>query len=149
MAAVKPWVIFVLGGPGAGKGTQCAKMVEVCQVPPYPFGAIFIRTIKLGILFFFQAFGFVHLSAGDLLREAQASGSKDGELIKSYIKDGKIVPVEITISLLQQVCVCVHMHMCMLYICLPSLIDIYTCNYRDFFIVRISLGHRPHPLVKG
>ena len=52
---------------------------------------------------FDQEFGFVHLSAGDLLREAQASGSKDGELIKSYIKEGKIVPVEITISLLQQV----------------------------------------------
>jgi len=29
MAAVKPLVVFVLGGPGAGKGTQCAKIVEV------------------------------------------------------------------------------------------------------------------------
>ena len=26
--ASKPGVIFVLGGPGAGKGTQCGKMVE-------------------------------------------------------------------------------------------------------------------------
>ena len=25
----KPLVIFVLGGPGAGKGTQCSKIVEV------------------------------------------------------------------------------------------------------------------------
>jgi putative protein kinase ArgK-like GTPase of G3E family len=24
----KPNVVFVLGGPGAGKGTQCAKMVQ-------------------------------------------------------------------------------------------------------------------------
>ena len=38
----KPVVFFVLGGPGAGKGTQCAKLVENN--------------------------GFVHLSAGDLLR---------------------------------------------------------------------------------
>lgn len=26
----KPNVVFVLGGPGAGKGTQCEKIVEVC-----------------------------------------------------------------------------------------------------------------------
>ena len=29
MASVKPLVAFVLGGPGAGKGTQCAKIVDV------------------------------------------------------------------------------------------------------------------------
>lgn len=29
MAAVKPQVVFVLGGPGAGKGTQCANIVKV------------------------------------------------------------------------------------------------------------------------
>ena len=29
MTALKPLVVFVLGGPGAGKGTQCAKIVEV------------------------------------------------------------------------------------------------------------------------
>ena len=31
MAAEKPLVVFVLGGPGAGKGTQCANIVKVCQ----------------------------------------------------------------------------------------------------------------------
>lgn len=76
MSSVKPIVTFVLGGPGAGKGTQCQKIVE--------------------------KFGFVHLSAGDLLREERASGSKHGNLIESFIKEGKIVPVEITISLLQK-----------------------------------------------
>lgn len=29
MSAAKPLVVFVLGGPGAGKGTQCAKIVQV------------------------------------------------------------------------------------------------------------------------
>ena len=73
----KPQVVFVLGGPGAGKGTQCERIVS--------------------------NFGFVHLSAGDLLREERTSGSKDGELIENYIKEGKIVPVEITINLIKKV----------------------------------------------
>lgn len=70
-------VIFVLGGPGAGKGTQCAKLVK--------------------------DFGFIHLSAGDLLRaEQNREGSKYGELISKCIKDGEIVPQEVTVALLKQ-----------------------------------------------
>jgi len=73
----KPNVIFVLGGPGAGKGTQCARIVD--------------------------QFGHVHLSAGDLLREERAKpGSEFGELIESHITNGTIVPVEITCSLLER-----------------------------------------------
>eukprot|EP00127_Corallochytrium_limacisporum_P003678 Clim_evm10s152 gene=Clim_evmTU10s152 len=69
-------VIFVLGGPGAGKGTQCERMVS--------------------------EFDFVHLSAGDLLRAERADPtSKNGQLIDEYIKEGKIVPVEITVQLLK------------------------------------------------
>jgi len=69
-------VIFVLGGPGAGKGTQCEKLV--------------------------QEFGFCHLSAGDLLRaEQNREGSQYGAMIKQYIKDGQIVPMQVTIKLLE------------------------------------------------
>ncbi|CAO1630647.1 unnamed protein product [Sympodiomycopsis kandeliae] len=69
-------VIFVLGGPGSGKGTQCSRLVK--------------------------DWGFVHLSAGDLLRaEQQREGSQFGELIARYIREGEIVPQEITIALLQ------------------------------------------------
>ncbi|KAF3207440.1 hypothetical protein TWF191_001017 [Orbilia oligospora] len=69
-------VIFVLGGPGVGKGTQCAKLVK--------------------------DYGFVHLSAGDLLREEQSrEGTDYGDLIKTYIREGKIVPMEVTIVLLE------------------------------------------------
>ena len=69
-------VIFVLGGPGAGKGTQCANLVT--------------------------DYGFKHLSAGDLLREEQdRPGSQFGEMIKTYIKEGTIVPMEVTIKLLE------------------------------------------------
>jgi UMP-CMP kinase len=42
------------------------------------------------------------LIAGDLLREErQRPGSEYGDLINDYIKEGKIVPMEITISLLE------------------------------------------------
>ena len=70
----KPGVVFVLGGPGAGKGTQCSLIVEKC--------------------------GYTHLSAGDLLRAARSSGSAQGQMIDEYIKEGKIVPVEVTVKLL-------------------------------------------------
>ena len=73
-APPKPGVVFVLGGPGAGKGTQSALLVEKC--------------------------GYTHLSAGDLLRAARKSGSAEGQMIDEYIKEGKIVPVEVTVKLL-------------------------------------------------
>lgn len=41
--------------------------------------------------------------AGDLLRaEQKREGSKYGELINHYIKEGLIVPMEVTIALLEQ-----------------------------------------------
>jgi len=69
-------VIFVLGGPGAGKGTQCGWIVRDLH--------------------------FAHYSAGDLLRAEQARpDSEFGELIKTYIREGKIVPMEVTVALLE------------------------------------------------
>ncbi|KAK9145216.1 hypothetical protein Sjap_005119 [Stephania japonica] len=76
LAEKKVKVVFVLGGPGSGKGTQCTKIVE--------------------------HFGFTHLSAGDLLRAEIKSGSENGTMIQTMIKDGKIVPSEVTINLLQK-----------------------------------------------
>lgn len=73
----KPEVVFVLGGPGAGKGTLCRYIVE--------------------------RYGYVHLSAGDLLREERTKpGSEYGELIETHIRNGTIVPVEITCSLIDR-----------------------------------------------
>jgi UMP-CMP kinase len=69
-------VSFILGGPAAGKSTQCKKLVD--------------------------DYGCKHLSAGDLLREERASGSTTANLIESYINEGAIVPVAITLELLRQ-----------------------------------------------
>jgi len=72
----KVTVIYVLGGPGAGKGTQCARLVE--------------------------DFNFCHLSAGDLLRaEQHREGSQYGNLIQTCIREGTIVPMEVTVKLLE------------------------------------------------
>ncbi|XP_037457376.1 UMP-CMP kinase 3-like isoform X3 [Triticum dicoccoides] len=76
LAGKKVAVVFVLGGPGSGKGTQCSNIVE--------------------------HFGFTHLSAGELLRSEIKSGSENGTMIDSIIKEGKIVPSEITVKLLQE-----------------------------------------------
>lgn len=52
---------------------------------------------------FCKEFGYVHLSAGDLLREERARpDSEYGQLIETHIREGSIVPVEITCSLIER-----------------------------------------------
>lgn len=59
----------------------------------------------MAVVFVSQSYNYTHLSAGDLLRAERArEGSECGQLIAAYIKEGKIVPVEITINLLKKVC---------------------------------------------
>jgi UMP-CMP kinase family protein len=72
----KPKVLFVLGGPGSGKGTQCDNLV---------------KTYK-----------FQHLSAGDLLREEVKRGTPLSEEINGYISKGHMVPGETTVRLIRQ-----------------------------------------------
>jgi adenylate kinase len=57
----------VTGGPGSGKGTQCAKIVE--------------------------QYGFTHLSTGDLLREEVSSGSERGQHLTDIMQRGELVPL--------------------------------------------------------
>jgi len=71
----KPVVFFVLGGPGSGKGTLCANLVEREH--------------------------FIHLSAGDLLRAEMGRKSENAALINDIISKGQIVPVAITIALIK------------------------------------------------
>ncbi|CAN7941397.1 unnamed protein product [Ixodes hexagonus] len=66
-------VVFVLGLPGAGKGTMCRRLA--------------------------QKYGFEHVSIGDLLRrEAATPGSTYGPVIRLL---GKHVPTEISLELLK------------------------------------------------
>ena len=65
--------IVVLGRQGAGKGTQCARLVE-----------------KLGI---------VHVSTGDMLRAAVAAGTTLGQRAEAIMKAGDLVPDELMIGI--------------------------------------------------
>lgn len=71
----KPNVVFVLGGPGAGKGTMC-ELAE-CQL------------------------GWTHLSTGELLRTECEAGGTRAVVIKDFLTGGKLVPNEIVVALLQ------------------------------------------------
>jgi adenylate kinase family enzyme len=69
-------VIFLLGGPGSGKGTQSERI---------------LRDFDAG-----------YMSAGELLRKEGQSGSELGNFINEQMKNGAIVPQEITIRLLKK-----------------------------------------------
>ncbi|XP_048587761.1 adenylate kinase isoenzyme 5 isoform X3 [Nematostella vectensis] len=68
-------IVYILGGPGAGKGTICDSVVK--------------------------KYNYCHLSAGDLLREEVTRGNERGQMITEMMREGKLVPKEITIGLLQ------------------------------------------------
>ncbi|MDE4099542.1 MULTISPECIES: adenylate kinase [Rhodobacterales] len=68
--------IILLGPPGAGKGTQARHLVETR--------------------------GMVQLSTGDMLRDAQASGSEMGKKVAEVIARGELVTDEIVIGLIRE-----------------------------------------------
>lgn len=61
--------IWVIGGPGCGKGTQCSKIID--------------------------KYGLLHISSGDLLREEVASGSSRGASLQDLMSKGLFVPTVI------------------------------------------------------
>ena len=72
----KPNVVFVLGGPGAGKGTMC----ELAE----------------------SQLGWTHLSTGNLLRAELEAGGPTAATIEEFMQAGKLVPNEIIVTLLKQ-----------------------------------------------
>jgi adenylate kinase len=65
--------IVLLGAPGAGKGTQAARMVERYAIP--------------------------HISTGDIFRAAVKEGTPMGVEAKRYMDEGKLVPDEVVIGI--------------------------------------------------
>jgi adenylate kinase len=69
-------ILVFLGPPGAGKGTQ-AKLLS-------------------------QRMGFLHLSTGDLLREAVKNQTPLGKKVKEYMDRGELVPDELIVQLIEE-----------------------------------------------
>jgi adenylate kinase len=68
--------IMLLGAPGAGKGTQAARIVD--------------------------EFGLLHVSTGDILRKAVADGTELGLEAKKYMDAGDLVPDDVVIGLVTE-----------------------------------------------
>ncbi|KAK8847801.1 hypothetical protein M9Y10_018833 [Tritrichomonas musculus] len=72
----KKIIIFLIGGPGSGKGTQAERI---------------LKDFDIG-----------YMSAGELLRQETSSGSELGTFISEQMKLGNILPQEIVINLLKK-----------------------------------------------
>lgn len=72
-ATGEPIIIVLLGGPGAGKGTQAKRLTE-----------------ELGL---------IHISSGDLFRENLGQGTELGKLADEYMSKGLLVPDDVTIRM--------------------------------------------------
>ena len=68
--------LLIMGLPGAGKGTQAAKIVE--------------------------RFNVAHISTGDMFRAAIANQTEMGVLAKSYIDKGELVPDQVTNGIVKE-----------------------------------------------
>lgn len=68
--------LMLLGGPGAGKGTQALKLMKTFHIP--------------------------QISTGDMLRAAVASGSQIGKDVKKIMDEGRLVSDDIMIKLVEE-----------------------------------------------
>ena len=68
--------LLMMGPPGAGKGTQAAKLVKKFSIP--------------------------QISTGDMFRAAVKEGTELGKAAKACMDEGKLVPDEVTIGIVRE-----------------------------------------------
>ena len=66
--------LILLGPPGAGKGTQCKRIID--------------------------KYGMVHMSSGDILRAERKANSELGQKAQSYMDSGALVPDDLIIDMM-------------------------------------------------
>lgn len=69
-------IIWIIGGPGSGKGTQCDLIVK--------------------------KYGFIHISSGELIRAAIAQNRPEDNTLVQTVKAGKLVPSEYILKLIKK-----------------------------------------------
>ena len=69
-------IIVMLGAPGSGKGTVAKLLTDTLNIE--------------------------HISTGDMFREEIKSGSKLGKELENYMSDGKLVPDDVVIKILDE-----------------------------------------------
>ena len=69
-------IIVMLGAPGSGKGTVAKLLTETLNIE--------------------------HISTGDMFREEIKSGSELGKELENYMSDGKLVPDDVVIKILDE-----------------------------------------------
>jgi adenylate kinase len=74
--SLDPLFLVLLGGPGAGKGTQAERLA--------------------------QALGIPQVSTGDLFRENLENQTQLGLLAKGYMERGELVPDEVTVGMVRE-----------------------------------------------
>lgn len=83
-ASQPPKIIFVLGPPGIGKGTQCTLLAQKSNTH----------------------YRICHISIGDILREElEKPDSKWAAIIRANMAEGRTGPPEMTVSMLKEVMV--------------------------------------------
>lgn len=69
--------LVIFGGPGSGKGTQSARLID--------------------------NYGLYHISTGELLREHIKQGTEIGRKADEYISKGQLIPDDLMISIIEEV----------------------------------------------
>ena len=69
-------ILILLGAPGAGKGTQCARLVERYRIP--------------------------QLSTGEMLRQAAEAGSEVGLKAKEIMDRGELVSDDVVLAIISE-----------------------------------------------
>jgi adenylate kinase len=78
MSEIAPFMhgVILLGGPGAGKGTQAVMLAQALKLP--------------------------HISTGDLFRLHRKNGTPLGQMANTFIANGLLVPDDVTISMVRE-----------------------------------------------